>query len=369
MSWSYTSPNLEMPYLLPSQAQKHVTVNEALRTIDALSQLAVASRSIASPPSTPSEGERYIVASPATGAWSGKEDSIAAFMDGGWYFHLPKEGFNAWVIDDEEAVFYDGADWQPVVPDVTGASIFGVNATADTTNRLAVSATATLFSHAGSGHQTKINKAAAGDTASLLFQTGGAGRAEIGLPGTDDLTVKVYGTDSVWRTALSVDRTTAAVTMPNTTTAAGASLIAIARDIKTSGTDGGSFSSGPRRTRDLNTLTQAVSGVASLSLNSVTVPAGTFYFRWSCPAYKVGGHRTWLRDTTHSLDLGYGDSSASGTADTTQTVSTGQAVATFAGSTAVRLEHRGTATQTTNGFGVSSGFGDEAYSSLEIWRL
>ena len=30
-----TSPNLALPYLLANQAQKHVTVNEALRRLDA----------------------------------------------------------------------------------------------------------------------------------------------------------------------------------------------------------------------------------------------------------------------------------------------------------------------------------------------
>lgn len=30
-----SSPNLQLPYIMPSQAQKHVTHNEALRTLDA----------------------------------------------------------------------------------------------------------------------------------------------------------------------------------------------------------------------------------------------------------------------------------------------------------------------------------------------
>ena len=36
-----TTPNLGMQYILPSQAQKHVTHNEALRVLDALAQLVV----------------------------------------------------------------------------------------------------------------------------------------------------------------------------------------------------------------------------------------------------------------------------------------------------------------------------------------
>ncbi|MGC4023892.1 MAG: DUF2793 domain-containing protein [Mesorhizobium sp.] len=53
--------NLALPYILPSQAQKHVTHNEALRRLDALVQLAVVSRATGTPPASPTEGDRYIV--------------------------------------------------------------------------------------------------------------------------------------------------------------------------------------------------------------------------------------------------------------------------------------------------------------------
>ena len=33
--------NLQIPYILPSQAQKHVTHNEAIKALDAVVQLAV----------------------------------------------------------------------------------------------------------------------------------------------------------------------------------------------------------------------------------------------------------------------------------------------------------------------------------------
>ena len=36
-----TTPNLALPFILPSQAQKHVTHNEALQQLDAVVQLAV----------------------------------------------------------------------------------------------------------------------------------------------------------------------------------------------------------------------------------------------------------------------------------------------------------------------------------------
>lgn len=56
------TPNLKMPYILPSQAQKHVTHNEALRLLDAVVHLSVKSRNRAEAPETPASGDRYLVA-------------------------------------------------------------------------------------------------------------------------------------------------------------------------------------------------------------------------------------------------------------------------------------------------------------------
>ena len=83
----------------------------------------------------------------------------------------------------------------------------GINATSDATNRLTVASTATLLNHDGAGHQVKINKAGAGNTASLLYQTGFSGRAEMGLAGNDDFSIKVSADGGSWFTALSVTAT------------------------------------------------------------------------------------------------------------------------------------------------------------------
>jgi hypothetical protein len=83
---------------------------------------------------------------------------------------------------------------------------------ADATNRLAVASDAALFTHAGAGHQIKVNKATAPDTASLLFQTGWSGRAELGTTGSDDLAIKVSADGTAWTTALSVAPATGLLT-------------------------------------------------------------------------------------------------------------------------------------------------------------
>ena len=68
-------------------------------------------------------------------------------------------------------------------------------------------------------------KAAAGETASLLFQDGYSGRAEIGLAGDDDLHCKVSADGSAWAEALTVERSTGEVSLPATPWASGGNLL------------------------------------------------------------------------------------------------------------------------------------------------
>ncbi len=251
------TPNLILPYILAAQSQKHVTHNEAIRALDALVQIAALDRNLSAPPPTPAEGDRYIVAASPTGAWTGQANKIAAFQDAAWLFYAPKEGWIAWVADENIAVVFDGADWTALSSGGGGGSgvtdhglltgladddhaqyhnnargdarytllnplTLGINATADTTNRLAVGSAASLFSHSGTGgHQIKINKAASTDTASFLFQTGFSGRAELGTTGDDDFHFKVSANGSTFTDAILINRTTGAVALPNTTLGTG----------------------------------------------------------------------------------------------------------------------------------------------------
>ena len=61
------SANLLLPYIMPSQAQKHVTHNEAIRRLDALVQLGVLDRDLHTPPVLPVDGDRYLVADGGAG--------------------------------------------------------------------------------------------------------------------------------------------------------------------------------------------------------------------------------------------------------------------------------------------------------------
>ncbi len=196
------SPHLVLPFLEAAQAQKHVTHNEALRALDAVVMLAVIDRDLASPPGSPSDGNRYLVAAGATGAWSGKDGKIAAYQDGAWSFHTPREGWRVWVADEGILLAFDGSAW--IGTATQNAALLGVNTSADSTNKLAVSSQAVLFSHAGSGVQVKLNKSGDGDTASFLFQKNWSGRAEIGLIGDNDFAFKTSADGSAFATGLTL---------------------------------------------------------------------------------------------------------------------------------------------------------------------
>ena len=325
--------NLSLPYILASQAQKHVTHNEAIRALDCLVQLSVESRVLTSPPASPVEGSRYVVAAGASDAWAGESDKIAAFQDGGWSFYAPKDGWIAWVASENILIVYDSATWSPVttgggggggVTDhgmLTGLAdddhlqyltdsrgdarytpidpvTLGVNATADTTNRLALSSPASLFNHEGNGHQVKINKNSASDTASFLFQDGFSGRAEIGLTGDDDFHFKVSPDGSAWFDSIRIDRTTGKVSFP---ASGGARELLTANRTYYVRTDGSDSNNGLANTSGgaFLTIQKAIDTAAALDLSvynvTIQLADGTYTITSSILGKNaVGSGEIWI---------------------------------------------------------------------------
>lgn len=211
---SAVSPRLNLPYIAPAQAQKHVTHNEALTLLDVLAQLHVLSFDAQTPPDLPEEGDAYALGADPTGVWSGQGGQLAVFTNTAWIYLTPVAGWYATDPATSVLRIHDGTTWQGAVGATQNLEGIGIGTSWDATNRLTVTSEASLFTHAGGSHQMKVNKAAPADTASLLFQTGFSGRAEMGLAGDDDFAVKVSADGGTWTNALTADAATGNVTMP-----------------------------------------------------------------------------------------------------------------------------------------------------------
>jgi hypothetical protein len=162
---------------------------------------------VAAPPANPAATARHIVPAGATGAWAGQTGRVAVLAEGGgWVFAVPKAGWRTWVADEGLMVVHQGGTWVDMVADrlADGITALGINGPVGGADRLAVTGEAALFTHGGGDHRIKVNKAAAGNTASLMFQTGFSGRAEMGLAGSDAFAVRVSDDGATFRTALSI---------------------------------------------------------------------------------------------------------------------------------------------------------------------
>lgn len=227
-----TTANLQLPCIMPSQAQKHVTHNEALLMLDAIVQLSIRDRDLSAPPAGEGDGGRYIVAAGATGAWQGWDNAVALKMDEGWRRIEPHVGWIAWVEDEERLVRWTGAAWaalESTVSIVQNLALLGVGTTANAANPFAAKLNTALWTARYSGEggngdlRYTLNKQAPADTLSMLMQSNWSGRAEIGLIGNDDLTLKVSADGATWKEAIRIDRASGVPQFPQA-----ASLDAIA---------------------------------------------------------------------------------------------------------------------------------------------
>ena len=201
------SPNLNLPYIAANQAQKHIPHNDAVATIDGLLQMSVISRGLNTPPATYSDGNRFLVGTAPIGAWASHAGTIALTSNGQWQFLIPQAGWLLWVAAENILLVFNGSAWVAPPPPTTLSNLIGlgVNATPDATNKLSVNSSAALFNNIGNGVQIKLNKNATADTASLLYQTGFSGRAELGTTGDDSFHLKVSADGSTWNEALVID--------------------------------------------------------------------------------------------------------------------------------------------------------------------
>lgn len=215
---SETTDRLSLPFLVAQQSQKHVTHNEALRRLDVLVNASVISAQVITPPLAPSDSEGYLIPAGATDAFENRTNELAFYQDGAWVFLTPQAGWLCYVESGASFLLFDGASWNPITIGNEFQTL-GVNTSPDEVNRLAVKTQAALFSYddvnsAVQDIRVNVNKAAAGATASLVFQSNWSGRAEMGLAGSDDFSFKVSADGVTFLTALEIDGATGIVSEP-----------------------------------------------------------------------------------------------------------------------------------------------------------
>ncbi|HLL58982.1 MAG TPA: DUF2793 domain-containing protein [Allosphingosinicella sp.] len=160
---SDATARLSLPFIMHGQAQKELYHNEALARIDMALHAAVEGQPLATPPADPAVEQGWIVGGGATGEWSGKDESLACWTEGGWRFVVPVPGMCVWNKAAGYRIHWTGSAWssgelpvkslvvgglqvigerQPAVPSPSGGTVIDEEA------RAAVAAiTAALKSH------------------------------------------------------------------------------------------------------------------------------------------------------------------------------------------------------------------------------
>lgn len=101
-----------LPLLAAGQAQKEMTVNEALARVDLLLQASVAAIGLDTPPAAPVPGDVWVVGDAPTGAWAGQANALAGYTADGWRFVGPREGLSVWSEADGVAALFAGGGWR-----------------------------------------------------------------------------------------------------------------------------------------------------------------------------------------------------------------------------------------------------------------
>jgi len=206
-----TTARLKIPYVLPSQAQKHVTVNEAFAKLDAMVQLSAISATTQTPPTTPNDGDTFLLPAGSLADWAGQDGQIATYDKNIWSFVTPLDGWTCYVTDTDQLYRYLGA-WTPL-PTVDAFDQLGVNGTADPYNKFLVQSEGVVFNHVGTHQRTTVNKKAPADDAAFSFQTDFSPRALFGLLGTDDFTLKTSADGTSFATGFAVEGATGNVSL------------------------------------------------------------------------------------------------------------------------------------------------------------
>ncbi|HEY9703577.1 MAG TPA: hypothetical protein V6C58_14105 [Allocoleopsis sp.] len=150
--------------------------------------------------------------------------------------------------------------------------------------------------------------------------------------------------------------------------------ICIIYDLKSTGTNGGTFPSNQWITRTLNTIERSHSEDTDITLsdNVLTINQGLYLFECSSPAFRVEAHCIRLFNITDNTVQAIGSSEYSGSLANTQTRSSSlHTLLNLTSTKQYRIEHRNTNSLTAfnTGLGVASGIQNEIYTVCTITRI
>lgn len=143
---------------------------------------------------------------------------------------------------------------------------------------------------------------------------------------------------------------------------------AVIADQKSDGTNGGTFTTGAYRTRDLNTEVFDADGIVSLSSNQFTLQAGTYFIHARMPYMMVGFAKMKLYNVTDSSDTAMSDSGYSSTGVSANFYIDLKTRVTIASAKAFEIQMAGQVTRADYGLGYGSSFGTEVYTTVEIYK-
>lgn len=106
------TPNLGLTDLAVGASDNEAKANETFRLIEAVLAQGVIRRDLTAPPGGESDGDTYIPAATATGAWATHEDDLAYYSSGTWLFVPPVEGLSLRMKDENLRVEWNGSVWR-----------------------------------------------------------------------------------------------------------------------------------------------------------------------------------------------------------------------------------------------------------------
>jgi len=158
-----------------------------------------------------------------------------------------------------------------------------------------------------------------------------------------------------------------------TVSGSGTSSYCMMSDVKSSATEGGTFTSGAWQTRDLNTINYDDDNTCSLLSNQIVLEPGIYTYRITAPAYRIDHHKARLYNATTSGVIMYGTPERSALADSVSNFSTIRGQITISGVESLEVQHACQTTRVDNGFGngnsdIFPGDSPEIYTVAEFWK-